>query len=97
MRDLIRRRDLERDLRLADLVLRAHQPLAHRLRRNEERPRDRYRVEAEHGLQHQRRVHVGIDRRMRADEQQLQALVGKGVGIRSLVEIAHHQLSVGAL
>ena len=37
----------------------------------------RDRVEAEHGLQHQRRVHGRIDRRMRADEQQFQPLVGK--------------------
>ena len=92
LRDLVRCRDLERDLRLANLVLRAHQSLAHRLRRNEKRARDCDCIQTEHRLQHQRRVHVVIDGRMRADEQQFQALVGESVGVRSLVEVAHHQL-----
>ena len=60
----------------ADLALGAHQALAHRGRRDQEGRRDRGGVEAEHGLQDQRRANAGVDRRMRAGEHQREALVG---------------------
>ena len=68
---------LERDAGIPDLGLGARQPPAHGVRAHQEGGRDPDRVETEHGLQHQRRVHGRIDRRMRADEQQFQPLVGK--------------------
>ncbi len=66
----------ERNAGLLDLLLRAHQPLAHRGRRKQERRADRRGVEAEHGLQDQRRPDRGIDRGVGASEHQRQALVG---------------------
>ena len=70
-------RQFERDARVADLGLRTRQTLAHRLWLDEERGCDTRRVEPEHGLQHQRRSRRGVDRGMRANEEQLQALVGE--------------------
>ncbi len=73
-------RDLERNAGLADLGLGPNQPLAHGCRRHQECLRDARRVQAEHGLQHQRRVQRRVDRRVGADEEQLEALVGEFVG-----------------
>ena len=67
----------ERNAGLADAGLGAHQPLAHRRRRDQEGRGDRRRVEAEHGLQDQRRAHARFDRRMGAGEHQPQPLVGQ--------------------
>jgi hypothetical protein len=69
--------DLERDPGVTDLRLCPDEPLAHRPRRHEERRRDTTGVESEHGLQHQRRARRRLDSRMRADEEQLQTLVGE--------------------
>ena len=68
----------ERNAGLADLVLGAHQPLAHRGRRDQEGRGDGGGVEAEDGLQDQRRADAGVDRRMGAGEHQRQAVVGNG-------------------
>ena len=69
-------RDGERDAGIADPPLRPDEPLRHRRRLDGERAGDLRRVEAEHRLQHQRRADAGIDRRVRAGEQQLEPLVG---------------------
>ena len=55
---------------LPDLALGAHQPLAHRRGRDQEGRGDRRGIEAEHGLQDQRRADAGLDRRMGAGEHQ---------------------------
>lgn len=90
-RPLGRTRDLERNAGVADLLLGAAQALADRRRPGEIGRRDARRVEAEHDLQHQRRPHRRIERRMGADEQQFQTLVGKLV--RQLV--GFRRLAVG--
>jgi hypothetical protein len=91
--NLIAGRNLESNACPADLRLRAHEPLTHRFRRNEKCAADRNGVEPEHGLQHERCVHVPIDRRMRTDEQELQAFVGQRIVIGRLSdELAHHEL-----
>ncbi len=74
--ELVALRHAERNPGLPDPVLRAHQALAHGRWGDQERRGDRRGVEAEHRLQHQRRAHAGVDRRMRAGEHQPQALVG---------------------
>ncbi len=85
LRKLMRLGDLERDTGVANLRLRPHQALRHGRRRHKEGSRDLGRVEPQHRLQHERRMHVRIDRRMRADEQHLQPLVGNGIGGHRLV------------
>jgi len=66
----------ERNTGAADLVLCAHETLAHRCRRDEERGCDRRRVEPEHDLQDQRRADRGVDGRMRAREHQRETMIG---------------------
>ncbi len=83
LRQLARLGHLEGDAGLANLGLRAHQALSHGRRRNEKRLADLGRIEAEHRLQHERRVHVGVDRRVRAHEEHLQSLVWNGAPSRS--------------
>ena len=84
------------------LAFAAAQPLTHRGRRGQEGARDRRRVEAEDDLQHERRVHAAIDVGVRADEQQLQPLVGKPAPLvhRRPVRVPHQQpdgrLRIGA-
>ena len=70
-------RKLEGDAGRADARLGAHQPLAQRGRRDEEGAGDARGVQPEHRLQHQRRARRRVDRRMRADEEQAQPLVGQ--------------------
>ena len=53
--------NLERDAGVANSGFRAAQALPHRRRRRQKRAGDRRRVEAEHDLQHQRRVHAAIE------------------------------------
>ena len=43
--------------------------------------RDAFGIDAEHDLQHQRSPDAGVDRRVRADEQQLESLVGDRIRI----------------
>ena len=62
-------RHAEGDAGVADLGLGANKPLAHRRRGDEEGGGNSCRVEAENGLQHQRRVGSAVDGRMRADEE----------------------------
>ncbi len=73
---LVVRGNPERDAGLANLGLRAREPLAHRGRRQQERGSDFGGVEAEHGLQHQRRANSRFDRGMRAREHQREPPIG---------------------
>ena len=91
--ELARRRDLEADAGFADLRLHAHQALAHRGRRDEERRGDPRGVEPEHGLQHQRCAGGLVDRRVRADEEQRQPLVGKRCR-RGVGPLVQHDLQI---
>ncbi len=77
-RQLVGLRNLDADARVADLGLHADEPLSHGGGRDHERGRDPGRVEAQHGLQHERRPHPLLDRRMGADEEQREALVREG-------------------
>ena len=76
MRQLFALGNGERDAGLLNLLLGTRQALAHRCRGDEKRGGDRLAVQSEHDLQHQRRADAGFDRRMRAREQQCEALVG---------------------
>ncbi len=76
-RQLLRLGKFEPNAGVADFRLRAGEPLAHRRGPREERGGDARRVEAQHGLQHERRARGGGDRRMRADEHEFQPFVGK--------------------
>ena len=71
------RRHAERDAGLADLALRAHEPLRERRLGNEERARDLRRGQARDHAQRQGDADVGRKRRVAAGEDQLQALVGR--------------------
>jgi hypothetical protein len=66
---------LERDAGLPDLPLGAHQALAHRGGRHQERRADAGGVEAEQGLEDQRRADARVDGGMRAGEHQGQAFI----------------------
>ena len=68
---------------IADAALRPHEPLRHRRRSHGERAATRSASNAEHGLQHEGRADAGVDRRVRAGEQQLEPLVGDRIRIRS--------------
>ena len=68
--DVIKIEAPEGDAGLPNPCFRAHQPLAHRHRSDEERRTDRRGVEAENRLQDQRRADRGIDRGMCAGEDQ---------------------------
>ena len=70
------RRHAQRDAGVADLPLRAHEPLRERRLRNEEAARDLRRREAADEAQRQRDLRVGGERRMAAREDQLEAFVG---------------------
>ena len=82
----------ERNAGLPDLALGAHQPLAHGGWRNQEGGGDGGGVEAEDGLQDQRRADDGIDRRVGASEHQRQAIVGNvRLACRRSRELLRHQ------
>ncbi|NRP86713.1 hypothetical protein GFPCMMHI_02621 [Ensifer adhaerens] len=87
-------RNDKRDIGVADLDLRPHQPLAHGLRRDEESLGDGCGIDGKHGLQHQRRMSGSIQSRMGADEEELQSLIRKYriVGIHALLRLVegHH-------
>ncbi len=87
-REFVAAGHVEADSRIADLRLGAREALAHGAGRHQERRGDARGVEAEHGLQHQRRMDGRVDGWVRADEQQLQAVVGKrrGIGHRLILE-----------
>jgi hypothetical protein len=72
----VRRRDAERDPGVADLALRAYEPLGHRRLGHEERARDLLRGQPAERAQRQRDLCVERERRMAAREQQLEPLVG---------------------
>ncbi len=76
MRQLFALGNRERNPCLLDLLLRPRQALAHGGGGDEERGGDRLAIQAEHDLQHQRRANPGFDRRVRAREQQCEALIG---------------------
>jgi hypothetical protein len=65
----------ERDTGGADPPLGPHQSLRHDGRLDRERCGDRCGLDAEHGLQHQRRAHVGCDGGMGTDEHELEPAV----------------------
>jgi hypothetical protein len=71
-------RDAEGDAGVADLPLRAHEPLRHRRLRHEERPRDLARLEPAERAQRERDLRVDRKRGMAAGEDEAQALVGDG-------------------
>ena len=73
----VRGRDLERDVRVADLVLRTCEALAHRLERDEKRARDLLGREAAERAQGEGDLGVERERRVTAGEDQLEALVGE--------------------
>jgi hypothetical protein len=94
-RNLVCGRNLESNSRPSNLGFDAHKPLAHRLWRNQEGPADRDRIESQHGLQHERCMHVRIDGGMRTDEQQLETFVGQRVGDRGLIELVRQNFQGG--
>jgi hypothetical protein len=74
----------ERDPGVADPPLGAHQALLHRPGRHRERPGDVGGIEAQHGLQHQRRPNVRGDRRVGAHEEQRQPPLRDVVGVEAV-------------
>ena len=81
-RQIPTRRHLERDTRVADAALRPDQALRHRCWLDREHASDAVGVEAEHDLEHERGPNRGVDSRVRAREQQFEALVGDRIGAR---------------
>ncbi len=73
-----------RDPRVADLALRAHQPLGHRRFGHEERPRDLGGVEAADGAEGERDPRLDRQRRVGAGEDEPQPVVPLGLGRRQL-------------
>ena len=69
-------RHAQRDAGVADLPLRAHEPLGERRLGNEEAARDLRRREAADEAQRQRDLRLGGERRMAAREDQLEPFVG---------------------
>ena len=69
-------RDAERDARVADLPLRAHEPLRERRLRDEERARDLRRAQTADLVQRQRDARLGRERGVAAGEDEAQPLVG---------------------
>ena len=85
-------RDRERDGGISDHAFGPDQTLSQRGRRDEERRADPGRIEAEHGLEHQRSVQRRIDGGMGTREEELQSLVGDRahlVDLGSLVAEQH--------
>ena len=70
----------KRNARLTNLGFRAHQPLAHGAGRHQEGRGDGGGVQAQGGLQDQRRTHRDVERRVGAGEHQAQAFVGDRAG-----------------
>lgn len=70
----------EADAGIADLGLGAHKALAHGGGRHQEAGGDARGIQAQHGLQHQRRLDGRVDRRVGADKQQVQPAVRRGAG-----------------
>jgi len=70
-------RDFELNAGVADLSLGTHQALPHRGRRNQERVGNARGIEAKNGLEHKRRVHSRINRRMGTHEEQFQPFIWK--------------------
>src|SRR5947208_4227636 len=69
-------RHFETDTAVTDLGLRTRQTLSHSFGRNQESTGDADGIEAQNSLQHERRMHSRIDRRVRADDEQFESLVG---------------------
>ena len=69
-------RHAERDAGVADLALRAHEPLRHRRFGHEERARDLVRLESAERPQRERDLRLDPERRVAAREHEAQALVG---------------------
>ena len=76
IRKKVLRRHAQRDAGVADLPLRAHEPLRERRLRDEEAARDLRRREAADEAQRQRDLRLGGERRMAAREDQLEPFVG---------------------
>ena len=74
----VSRRDAERDAGVADLALRANEPLRHRRLGDEERTRDLVGRQAAERAQRQGDLRVERERGMAAREDELEALVGEG-------------------
>jgi hypothetical protein len=72
----VRRRHPERDPGVANLVLRAHQPLGHRRLGDEERARDVLGAQPAQRPERQGDLRIERERRMAAREDELQPLVG---------------------
>ncbi len=81
----VRGRHAERDPRVADLALGAHQALGHRRLGYQERPRDLLGAEAAERAQRQRDLRLGRERRVAAGEDQLEAFVAKARRLLHLV------------
>ena len=75
----VRRWDAQRNPRIPDLPLRAHEPLRERRLGNEETAGDLRRRETADEAQRQRDLRVRGERRMAAGEDQLEAFVGDGL------------------
>ena len=76
LRQQVRGRHPQRDAGVADLSLRADEPLRERRLRDEERARDLRRRQPAEQAQRQRHLRVGGERRVAAGEDQLEPLVG---------------------
>jgi len=76
LREQVLRRHAQRDAGVADLPLRAHEPLRERRLGDEERARDLRRRQAADEAQRQRDLGLGCERRVAAGEHQLEPLVG---------------------
>ena len=77
LRQIALLRNLKANARPGESWFGSDQALTHGRRRNKKGRGNACRVQAQNGLQHQRRVHGRVDRRVRTDEEQLQAFIGK--------------------
>ena len=88
-------RHVEGNSGVPDPALGPHQPLAHRCRRHQERPGDGGGIEAEDGLEHQRRADRRVDRRVGADEHQPEPFVGNVVPVHVGLRFLGQQFEMG--
>ncbi len=77
LRQIALLRNFKLDTTIADFCLRAKEPLAHSLRWDKEGMSNTTRIQTQNRLQHKRRVHGGIDRRVSAHEEQFQPFIWK--------------------